>query len=58
MKKYRVDTPTWSSQEFDDLNKALEKYETTKDIQMSEGVDEDSYVELVVVNIILKIIKF
>lgn len=47
MKKYRVDTPTWSSQEFDDLNKALAKYETTKDIQMSEGVDEDSYVELV-----------
>lgn len=47
MKKYRVDTPSWASQEFEDLEKALAKYEMTKDFQMGEGVDEDSYVELV-----------
>lgn len=45
--KYRVDTHSWSSQEFEDLQKALVEYETTKDFQMGEGVDEDSYVELV-----------
>jgi hypothetical protein len=47
VKKYRVDTPTWSSQEMDDLKHALGHYELTKDREMGEGVDEDSYVELV-----------
>ncbi|MGM0971664.1 MAG: hypothetical protein ACQEW2_02270 [Bacillota bacterium] len=47
MKKYRVDTPSWSSREFDNLEEALGKYELTKDMEMGEGVDQDSYVELV-----------
>lgn len=47
MKKYRVDTPTWASKEFDNLEQALGKYELTKDIEMGEGVDQDSYVELI-----------
>jgi len=48
MKKFRVDTESWGSQEFVDYNKALAQYEMTKDNEMGEGVHEDSYVELVV----------
>jgi hypothetical protein len=47
MKKYRVDTPSWSGQETDDLEHALAMYELTKDREMGEGVTDDSYVELV-----------
>jgi len=47
MKLYRVDTDRWSSKEFSDLKEAENKYEYTKDQEMGEGVDEDSYVQLV-----------
>lgn len=47
MKKYRVDTSNWSSKEYTDIEKALGKYELTKDLLMGEGVDMDGYVELV-----------
>lgn len=47
MKKYRVDTDTWSSKEFKNLQEAENEYEYTKDQEMGEGVNEDSYVQLV-----------
>ena len=47
MRKYRVDSNTWSSQEFDDLSKAEIAYEFYKDQKIGDGVDEESYVELV-----------
>jgi hypothetical protein len=47
MKKYRVQTENWMSEAFVDLKDATDKYEDTKDEVMSEGVTEDSYVELV-----------
>lgn len=47
MKKYRVDTDTWSSKEFTNLQEAENEYEYTKDQEMGEGVNEDSYVQLV-----------
>lgn len=47
MKKYRVDTHSWSGEEVNDLNIALGQYELTKDREMGDGVTEDSYVELV-----------
>lgn len=45
--KYRVDTEYWGSEEYTDYDKALEKYEYTKDQVLGDGVTEDSYVELV-----------
>lgn len=47
MKKYRVQTENWMSEEFVDLKDAVDEYEDTKDEVMGEGVTEDSYVELV-----------
>ncbi|MFG0217231.1 hypothetical protein ACFU8X_29695 [Brevibacillus porteri] len=47
MKKYRVDTQSWGSKEFDDIEKAEACYEYRKDREMSEGIDESSFVELV-----------
>ena len=47
MKKYRVDTLSWSSREFDNLDEAEKEYENTKDYEMGEGVTEESYVELI-----------
>ncbi|HHB2941830.1 TPA: hypothetical protein ACORAS_004717 [Bacillus cereus] len=47
MKKYRVQTENWMSEEFVDLKDAADEYEDTKDEVMGEGVTEDSYVELV-----------
>ncbi len=47
MQKYRVDTHSWSSGEFDTIGQAEGIYELTKDRLMGEGVDEDGYVELV-----------
>ncbi|WP_353052374.1 hypothetical protein [Bacillus thuringiensis] len=45
MKKYRVQTENWMSEEFVDLKDAVDEYEDTKDKVMGEGVTEDSYVE-------------
>ncbi|MGG0667807.1 hypothetical protein ABE073_04675 [Lederbergia citrisecunda] len=47
MKKYRVDTMSWFSREYDDYNEAVKEYERTKDYEMSDGVNSDTYVELV-----------
>ena len=47
MKKYRVDTDSWGSREFEVPEQAESCYEYTKDRKMSEGVNEDSFVELV-----------
>ncbi|RQW19865.1 hypothetical protein EH196_06885 [Bacillus sp. C1-1] len=47
MKQYRVDTISWSGKEFDSYEEALGSYELTKDREMGEGIDQDSYVELV-----------
>lgn len=44
---YRVDTNTWSSGEYSDKERAEEIFEQYKDIKMGDGVDYDSYVELV-----------
>lgn len=46
-RKYQVHTDNWEYGTHDDLQLALIKYETVKDWKMSEGVTEDSYVELV-----------
>ncbi|GED35008.1 hypothetical protein P9G84_31885 [Brevibacillus centrosporus] len=47
MKKYRVDSHSWSSREYESIGQAEGQYELTKDRLMGEGVDEDGYVELV-----------
>ncbi|WHT92340.1 hypothetical protein [Bacillus cereus] len=47
MKKYRVQTENWMSEDFVDLKDAVDEYEDTKDKVMGDGVTEDSYVELV-----------
>ncbi|MCU5519838.1 hypothetical protein OCA41_05880 [Bacillus cereus] len=47
MKKYRVQTENWQSEDIEDLNNAVDEYEDTKDRVMGGGVTEDSYVELV-----------
>lgn len=47
MRKYRVDILSWFSREYEDFDKAIEEYEKTKDFEMAEGVNEDTYVELV-----------
>ncbi|MCM3314844.1 hypothetical protein M3626_20830 [Psychrobacillus sp. MER TA 17] len=47
MKQYRVETFSWTGKEYTSYGEALRSYELTKDIEMGEGVDEDSYVELV-----------
>jgi hypothetical protein len=47
MEKFRVDTDTWSSAEYASREKAEVVYEYYKDQKMSNGVSEESYVELV-----------
>lgn len=47
MRKYRVHTPSWTTEEFTDIKQAHIKYEMTKDREMGDGVHENSFVELV-----------
>lgn len=42
-----MDTETWASQEFTEFDLANSHYEYSKDQKMGEGVNEDSYVELI-----------
>ena len=44
---YRVDTDTWSSNEFTSRDKAEIAYELYKNNKLASGVDFDSYVELI-----------
>lgn len=47
MKKYKVYSERYTSEEFIDLDKALKEYEDLKDKEISDEVDMDSYVELI-----------
>lgn len=47
---YRVDTDSWTSEEYERLDVAQAKFETTMDRKMGDGINEDSYVELVCSN--------
>lgn len=48
MSLWRVQTDTWTSNEYESLDLAMLQFEKTKDREIGEGVTEDSYVELVV----------
>lgn len=48
MKKYKAFSEGFTTEEFTDYEKAVEAYEKIKEQEISEQVDEDSYVELIV----------
>jgi hypothetical protein len=50
MTKYQVNTEDASSEEFDQIEDAEKLYEFWKDNKMADGVNEDSYVEIVASN--------